>query len=139
MRFAGSLADRKPSRYARDAEKHAADLMSKFAEITGRTADAKKYAKRFEEIKKSFQNRYVTKDGLIVNSTQTSYLLGLHFNLLADNHRATAINEIVSDVAKRNGHLSTGFVGASYLNPELTLGGRTDIAYQLMAQTSWPS
>jgi alpha-L-rhamnosidase len=118
---------------------HAADLMSKFAEITGRPADAKKYAKRFEEIKKSFQNRYVTKDGLIVNSTQTSYLLGLHFNLLADNHRAIAIKEIVGDVAKRNGHLSTGFVGASYLNPELTLGGRTDIAYQLMAQTSWPS
>lgn len=118
---------------------HAADLMARMSELRGDTANSAKYRKRFEEIRQSFQNRYITKDGLITSGSQTSYLLALRFGLMPENLRETAIQAIATDISKRKGHLSTGFVGASYLNPELTKAGRVDLAYELLNQKSWPS
>lgn len=71
--------------------------------------------------------------------TQTAYVLALYFDLLPDDLRATAVEELVADIARRGMHLSTGFVGSPYLNHVLSQNGRLDVAYQLLNQKSWPS
>ena len=48
--------------------------------------------------------------------TQTAYVLALHFNLLPDEIRPIAVDELVADIERRGIHLSTGFVGSPYLN-----------------------
>ena len=71
--------------------------------------------------------------------TQTAYVLALHFDLLPENLRAQATEELVADIERRGLHLSTGFVGAPYIPHVLSSNGRADIAYALLNQQTWPS
>lgn len=71
--------------------------------------------------------------------TQTAFVLGLHFDLLPEVMRPQAATELVADIARRGGHLSTGFVGAPYLPHVLSGNQQVDTAYALLHQTSWPS
>ncbi len=71
--------------------------------------------------------------------TQTAYVLALHFDLLPARLRALAVAELVADIERRGLHLSTGFVGSSYLPYVLSDNGRLDVAYALLHQQTWPS
>jgi alpha-L-rhamnosidase len=75
----------------------------------------------------------------LFSPTQTAYVLALYFDLLPDNLRSLAVNELVEDIERRGTHLSTGFVGSPYLNHVLSRYGRLDTAYALLNQPSWPS
>ncbi len=114
-------------------------LMSRIAGILGKAADAEKYARLFEDVRAAFQKAFVAPSGLMAGGTQTSYVLALHFDLLPTELRPVAVEQIVRDIQKRGGHLSTGFVGASYLPFVLSEGGRLDVAYNLLFQKTWPS
>jgi alpha-L-rhamnosidase len=71
--------------------------------------------------------------------TQTAYVLALNFDLLPEAMRPLAVTELVADIERRGNHLSTGFVGSPYLPHVLSKGGRSDVTYELLHQTSWPS
>jgi len=71
--------------------------------------------------------------------SQTAYVLALYFDLLPEKLRAKAAAELVTDIERRDMHLSTGFVGASYLPYALSNHGQRDTAYALMNQKTWPS
>jgi alpha-L-rhamnosidase len=71
--------------------------------------------------------------------TQTAYVLALHFDLLPTKLRPLAAAELVADIERRGDHLSTGFVGSPYLPHVLSSNGKLDVAYKLLAQTTWPS
>jgi alpha-L-rhamnosidase len=71
--------------------------------------------------------------------TQTAYVLALYFDLLPDDLRPLAAQELVEDIERRGMHLSTGFVGSPYLNHVLSSTGHLDTAYTLLNQKSWPS
>jgi alpha-L-rhamnosidase len=114
-------------------------LMAKIANVLGKTEDEGKYLALVEDIKKAFNRRFVTADGLIAGLTQTGYALALAFDLLTEDRRQTAVREIVRDIENRNWHLSTGFVGTPYLLQALTDAGRLDVAYRLLFQKTWPS
>jgi alpha-L-rhamnosidase len=70
---------------------------------------------------------------------QTAYVLALHFDLVPEELQATAVDELVADIERRGMHLSTGFVGSSYLPFVLSNNDRLDIAYALLGQKTWPS
>jgi alpha-L-rhamnosidase len=114
-------------------------LMSRIALALGKRADAVQYERLFEKICAAFQRRFVTPDGRIVGQTQTCYVLALHFDLLPERLRPAAVAEVARDIEKRKMHLSTGFLGTPYLPHVLTRFGRTDLAYALLNQKTWPS
>lgn len=76
---------------------------------------------------------------VLFTPTQTSYVLALHLDLLPEELRPIAVDELVADIERRGMHLSTGFVGSPYLNHVLSENGRLDVAYELLNQRSWPS
>lgn len=118
---------------------HSADLVSRAAGVLGRADDATKYRRLFEEIRDAFNEAYVAEDGRIKGDTQTCYVLALHMNLLSEAHRAKAIEYLCADIEARDGHLSTGFVGTAHLMPVLSRFGRTDMAYRLLLNETFPS
>jgi alpha-L-rhamnosidase len=71
--------------------------------------------------------------------SQTAYVLALHFELLPEKLRSHAAKELVTDIERRNMHLSTGFVGAPYLPHVLSNNGQLETAYTLLNQKGWPS
>ena len=115
-------------------------LLAKSAAVLGKPADAATYEALFDNIKSAFINKYVNPTtGKITGDTQCAYLLALKFDLLPPNLRAAAAQHLANDVATKGNHLSTGFVGVSYLLPVLTEMGKTDVAYDLLHQDTFPS
>jgi alpha-L-rhamnosidase len=114
-------------------------LLSKMAAAIGRDDEAKEYEELFEQIKDAFNEAYVSEDARIKGDTQTCYLLGLHFDLLAADKREQAAEHLVERIEAKNWHLSTGFVGLSYLLPTLTETGNLDVAYRLLFNDTFPS
>jgi alpha-L-rhamnosidase len=118
---------------------YSSKILENTAKVLGKQEDEKFYRDLFEKIKKVFINEYVTPAGRVGTNSQTSYVLALQFNLLPDNLRANAARFLVDDIRSRRNHLSTGFLGTVFLCNVLTMEGYTDVAYNLLLQTSYPS
>ncbi len=118
---------------------YAADLVSRSARAVGDDANAARYAKLFDDVKAAFNARYVGPDGRIRGDTQTAYAMALTFNLLPDDLREAAAAHLAQGVHAKADHLSTGFLGVSYLLPALSNGGHVDVAYRLLMQDTFPS
>ena len=114
-------------------------LLSKMAAAIGRGSEAKEYEELFGQIRDAFNKAYVSEDGRIKGDTQTCYLLGLYFDLLPTDKRRMAADHLVERIKAKDWHLSTGFVGLSYLLPTLTETGHLDVAYRLLENDTFPS
>lgn len=114
-------------------------LMSKMAQAIGKKDDALYYEKLFMRIRNAFNQAFVHQDGRINGDTQTVYALALHMDLLPDEARVKAAEYLVSDIQNKDYHISTGFVGVSYLLPVLSEAGYVDVAYRLLHQETFPS
>jgi len=118
---------------------YSTNLLSQAYRAVGRTAEAEKYAQLFNEVKTAFNNRYVKPDGRITGDTQCCYAMALKFDLLPEDLRPKAAQYLENDIKAKGNHLSTGFVGVSYLLPVLTRAGKTNTAYTLLMQDTFPS
>jgi alpha-L-rhamnosidase len=114
-------------------------LVAKSYRALGQTEAADKYENLFQDIKAAFNKRYVTADGRIQGNTQCDYAMALKFGLLPDDFRPKAARYLQADIQSKGLHLSTGFVGVSYLLPVLTEAGAEDTAYELLMQDTFPS
>ena len=114
-------------------------LVARAARALGKESEAAQYEKLFNDIREAFQKKYVAADGRIHGNTQCVYVMGLKFDLLTPAQRDQAIRYLVDDIVKKGNHLSTGFVGVSYLLPVLAENGQTDLAYKLLFQDTFPS
>jgi alpha-L-rhamnosidase len=114
-------------------------LVAQACGALGRQEEADKYEQLFEQIKAAFNRRYVAADGRITGDTQCAYAMALKFDLLPEELRAKAAQYLAADIQAKGNHLSTGFVGVSYLLPVLTQMGEADTAYALLQQDTFPS
>ena len=117
---------------------HSTHLMKKTAEILEKEDDAKKYASLLPRIKNAFQKEFVTPNGRLISNTQTAYALALEFNLIPEEFIEIAAENLAKNVAHFQ-HLTTGFLGTPVLCHALTNTGRSDLAFQLLFNTKYPS
>jgi alpha-L-rhamnosidase len=113
-----------------------------FAEMAaamGRTADADAYDGRFEDIRAAFQEAFIAEDGTVKGDSQTGYILAITNDLVPAALRDAVTGQFVETIERRDGHLSTGFLGVDGLLPALTAVGRTDVAYRLLQNEDYPS
>jgi alpha-L-rhamnosidase len=115
------------------------DLVARMAGVLGRDDEATRYRALFDAIRVAFNDAFVEGDGAIKDETQTCYALALRFGLLPDDKRAAAAQRLVDDIARHDGHLTTGFVGIAHLLPVLTDTGHLDVAYRLLLNDTFPS
>ncbi len=116
-----------------------ASLMMRMAQALDRPEDERKYREVFEKVRAAFNQEYVKPDGTVGTGSQTSYVLALHMNLLSQQERVVAVQKLVEDIKSHDWHLTTGFLGTPYLMLELSDGGRSDVAYRLLLQNTYPS
>jgi alpha-L-rhamnosidase len=117
---------------------HSTDLLQRMADVLGKQDDAARYAELFSKIKSAFRQEFVTAAGRVAENTQTAYALALQFDLLPEGLRPVAAKRLAQEVRERK-HLTTGFVGASYLCPVLSRYGYLDEAYLLLNREEYPS
>jgi len=116
-----------------------AQLMARMAKVIGRRSEASYYEKLFQNIREAFQREFVLPEGRIKGETQTGYLLALAMDLVPEDLRSRSAEHLEENIKQRDGHLSTGFVGAGYLLPVLSQMDYTDVAYRLLLNETFPS
>ena len=116
-----------------------ANLMSKMAAVIGREKESEEYAQLFEKIKAAFRSAYIKPDGSMPADTQTAYLLALFMELMPEELRAAAADNLVDNIRRHDWHLTTGFLGVRQLNLVLTATGHADVAYRLLFTDTFPS
>jgi alpha-L-rhamnosidase len=114
-------------------------LVINAAKVLGHEADVKKYQALLKDIKKAFQNEFVTTSGRVGPNTQTAYVLALQFDMLPESQREQAVDRLVDNIKRYGYHLTTGFLGTPYLCHVLSRFGREDMAYELLMQDTYPS
>src|SRR6187401_1156723 len=114
-------------------------IMINTAKVLGKNEDADKYTALLKNVKDAFLKEYVTANGRLVSGTQTAYVLALNFDMLPVNLREPTVDKLVENIKSYSNHLTTGFLGTPYLCHVLNRFGKTDVAFTLLMQESYPS
>lgn len=116
-----------------------ANMMSQMAHAVGNEADAKHYDGVVENIRSAFQKAYIKDDGQVGTGTQTSYVVALYTRMAPSGLEPLLVDKLVKNIEARNWHLSTGFLGTPFLLFTLADHGRSDVAYRLLLNDTYPS
>ncbi|GGA66426.1 hypothetical protein GCM10008015_03910 [Flavobacterium palustre] len=131
------------------------EILSKVAAILDKKEDWEYFSKYYKERKDFFNKTYIDKAtgktsfrGKMID-TQTSYVLPFAFNILNKENADLAIKQFVASIKRENKtdqgvvcppySLMTGFIGTAWINKALSDNGYSNVAYQLLQQTSYPS
>jgi len=116
-----------------------AHMMSQMAHAIGKESDAKRYDDVVKNIRAAFQKEYIKDDGTVGTGTQTSYVVALYTKMAPESLEPALMSKLVKNIEEHNWHLSTGFLGTPFLLFTLADHGRTDVAYRLLLNDSYPS
>ncbi len=112
-------------------------LLAEMAEAIGKTEDAAMYREKATAAKADFCKKYVKADGKIESDTQCVYAMALQMDLVPN--RKMAEKHLVDAVTRANNHITTGYFGTPLLLPALCEMGRSDLAYTLLLNKTYPS
>jgi len=116
-----------------------ANMMSQMAHAVGKDGDAKRYDQVVQNIRAAFQKAYIKEDGEVGTGTQTSYVVALYTKMAPEALEPLLVDRLVKNIEARNWHLSTGFLGTPFLLFTLADHGRSDVAYRLLLNDTYPS
>jgi alpha-L-rhamnosidase len=116
-----------------------ANMMSDMARAIGNDSDARRYDDLVQNIRSAFQKEYIKEDGQVGTGTQTSYVVALYTKMAPASLEPKLVEKLVADIESRQWHLSTGFLGTPFLLFALADHGRSDVAYRLLLNETYPS
>jgi alpha-L-rhamnosidase len=116
-------------------------LFSKMAQILGKSDEAASYGQLAGQVKDALNRTFFdAHTDNYANGTQTANAMALFLDLVPKEHREAVQRSLTDDIVYgHNTHLTTGFIGVKFLMPLLTSLGRSDLAYDLAVQTTYPS
>ncbi|MBR9908833.1 MAG: family 78 glycoside hydrolase catalytic domain [Gammaproteobacteria bacterium] len=122
--------------YARSVE-----LTMKSAIELGKAKDAEQLTILHKKIKKAFREEFFDDqlNPVTGEPTQTSYLLGLEFDLFKPDEKSVAQQKVIELIEVADTHLRTGFLGTPLLTSVLQDAGRSDLIYDLLFKETYPS
>lgn len=116
-------------------------ILADVARVLGKHQEADAYLKLAAEIKEAFNREFLdpnTKN--YASGSQTANTLPLFIGLAPDNVRGGVWGNLFNDIVyKHDSHLTTGIIGTKYILEVLTMFGNSDLAYDIMTRTDFPS
>jgi alpha-L-rhamnosidase len=116
-------------------------ILASIAKVLGKSADEQAYSQLAGQIKYAFNaNFFDPKTSEYGGGTQTAQAMALFLGLVPEKEIGSVSFYLERDLLDHhNNHLTTGIIGTKYLMSALTLTGRSDMAYDLAVQTTYPS
>ncbi|HEX5434658.1 MAG TPA: family 78 glycoside hydrolase catalytic domain, partial [Candidatus Angelobacter sp.] len=117
------------------------ELLSKIETVLGNSAEAETYSRLAGQIRDAFNRTYFHADtGEYANGTQTANAMALYMGMPSAEDRSRVLTNLTNDITYyHNTHTTSGFIGIRYVMPALTDNGRSDLAYELAVQDTYPS
>lgn len=117
-----------------------ADLLAKMATVMGKSADAAHYSELADQIAAGFVKRYFDAEtGVFATGTQLSYAMPLVLGIVPAGHEQATLDKLVQNIVANNNHVTTGFVGTTFVFQALGKYNRNDIALAIAQRTDYPS
>ena len=115
-------------------------VLADMARLINKPADAQAYDKLAADIKAAFNREFFDPKTRSYGPTQTANALPLFIGLATDKERGPAWSELFNDlVYEHDSHLTTGIIGTKYILDVLTSTGNSDLAYDILTKTDFPS
>jgi alpha-L-rhamnosidase len=116
------------------------ELMRRYAVLGGHDQDALEFQALAAKTREAFLKSYFkSAEGRFDNGTQTSSVLPLAFGMVPEQERTRAFENLVRKIeGESNNHIGVGLVGAQWLMRTLSDNGRTDLAYTIATQKTYP-
>ncbi len=106
----------------------------------GQEADARRLEAEAEKMREAFSRTFRRPDGPgFCETSQTANAMALALNVAADNERAGALEALIADIARLNGHTSAGDIGFRYELLALAQAGRSDLVLDMLLKREHPS
>ena len=118
---------------------YSVQLCKKAARVLGVESDTAAFEEEEAAIKQAFIREFLDEQGeLKVEKTQTAYAVILYMGLYEKSKQSVLIEGLKSQLQEYNGHLSTGFVGTTFLLQALAENGMEKEAYSLLLTEEYP-
>ena len=107
--------------------------------LLGRNEDSDLYRRRAAAIREAFNRKFLdARTGLYATGAQTAQAIPLVMGLVPEGSRAAAVEALVKDVRAHGNALTAGDVGFRYLLRALADAGRSDVIFDMNAQSDKP-
>ncbi len=117
-----------------------ARLLSRIAALLGRAQDAARWEDTARQVADAFNREFWDEAaGGYGTNNQACNALALFLKLPSPERTPRVVQNLVSDIERHGGHLSTGNLCTKYLLEVLTEHGHVDVAYRIATQTTYPS
>jgi len=115
-------------------------IIAQTAALMGNTSDSLQYSNLAAQIKVSFNSSFFNPiTSKYAGGTQTAQSCALYQGLVDTNQISAVANTLAASVQQNNNNMDTGILGSKYLLRALCDSGRSDTAFALATQTSYPS
>jgi alpha-L-rhamnosidase len=116
---------------------------AELADLLRDTEVAARYRKTADALEEAFNTAFLGADGHYRTAKdpdyrQTSNCVPLAFGLVPPGARASVVDSLLADIARRGNHLNTGALGTSVLLRELSAQGHPEVAHALATQRTYP-
>ncbi|MCY1719437.1 family 78 glycoside hydrolase catalytic domain [Prolixibacteraceae bacterium Z1-6] len=118
-----------------------ATILSKVAAILDKKADQQHFEELAANIREAYNKNYFNAEtGNYTNGCQMSNAFPLFLGLVPERSVEKVQENLVYDIEVTNdNHLTTGVIGTKYMPEALAAFGRTDVVWNLINQTTYPS
>lgn len=114
-----------------------ADIVSRSAEVLGKSEDAQRYGAMAERTRKAFHSRFYDPETKSYGKYGCNvFALKMGMPTPFQQH---ALEALKANIAEVGGHLDTGIFGTRYLFEVLCEGGEADLAYSIINKRTLPS
>ncbi len=114
-------------------------LMSKMANLLGRSDDASRYENLSEQIKKAYNDTFFNKDSCYYDrNSQCANAISLYMGLVPDAYKKSVTKRLIDDIRSRDNAFTAGDVGYGYLISILTQLHRDDVIYDMNVRYDIP-
>jgi len=116
------------------------DLLTKMADVLGKTGDAEKYRKLLVEIRpKVHAAFYDAEKKQYVIDEQSYYVMPLMTGVTPEALRPMMLKKLEKNILEKNsGHLDTGMLGTYFMMEYLREIGRSDLVFTMFNQATYP-
>jgi len=113
--------------------------MSKIAALIGKKGDEISYRLKAEEIKKSFNEKFLNKEtGTYSTNSQTANAMPLALGLVDPENKESVLNSIVNDIRSKDNSQTSGEIGYRFLLQVLADNGFSDLIYKINNRNDRP-
>ncbi len=114
-------------------------VVAKTAALLGKREDAEKYSDLAEKVRNAFRASFLDAEtGVVTGNCQTSMSCALYQGLVNEDEKPKVLEKLVEQVELQDRHIDCGILGAKYMLHTLSEMGRTDLAYAVATQTTFP-